>query len=158
MSKVARMKISLIGLLAVTQGVFCAESSPTAEELSVLVSGVFEVQLSPQEDESAPAGRVIISKQYSGALRGSGIGQMLSKRTETGRAIYYAVEEFEGSLDGLVGGFTLLHQGVMSSEESSLLITILEGSGKGRLAAISGAMQIEQEDDVHRYILTYTLN
>ena len=46
-------------------------------------TGIFEVNLDPQNDENAPAGRMIIDKKYSGALVGKGIGQMISKRTET---------------------------------------------------------------------------
>ena len=122
------------------------------------IAGIFEVQLSPQNDETAPTGRMIINKQYQGAMSGSGVGQMISKRTEAGIAIYYAIEEFAGSIDGLEGGFTLIHQGFMSEKESSLDINILEGSGYGQFANISGTMTIIQDDDTHQYELKYELN
>ncbi|MEM9667580.1 MAG: DUF3224 domain-containing protein [Pseudomonadota bacterium] len=122
------------------------------------VAGIFDVQLSPQNDEAAPTGRMIINKQYHGALSGRGVGQMISKRTEAGIAIYYAIEEFTGSVDGFEGGFTLVHQGFMSQSESSLDISILEGTGRGQLANISGAMTITQDNGVHRYDLEYELN
>jgi len=47
-------------------------------------SGTFEVDLAPQEDLGSPAGRMLIKKIYLGDMNGSGIGQMISKRTENG--------------------------------------------------------------------------
>lgn len=120
-------------------------------------SGVFEVQLDPQEDDFAPAGRMIIRKIYTGDLTGTGIGQMLSKRTDSGVAVYSAIEEFDGKLDDKEGGFTLIHNGHMSNEGQSLEVKILEGSGHGGLENISGVLEITQKDGVHQYKLTYQL-
>jgi hypothetical protein len=120
-------------------------------------SGTFEVALSPQEDVGSPAGRMLIKKTYLGDMNGSGIGQMISKRTENGTAIYYAIEEFSGSVKGKNGGFTLVHKGHMSKESQSLDVTILEGSGSGELQNISGSMIIVQDANGHRYELTFTL-
>ena len=44
---------------------------------------------------------------------------MISKRTENGTAVYYAIEEFSGSVKGKNGGFTLVHKGHMSKESQS---------------------------------------
>lgn len=120
-------------------------------------SGIFEVKLEPQKDENAPAGRMIINKKYSGDVEGTGIGQMISKRTDSGVAIYSAIEEFEGSVDGKPGSFTLIHNGYMSSETQSLEIKILHGSGSGELANISGSMDIIQKDGEHKFVLNYEL-
>lgn len=120
-------------------------------------TGTFEVSLEPQEDGEFPAGRMLISKTYSGHLNGTGIGQMISKRTESGSAIYYAIEEVEASVDGKSGSFTLQHEGEMSSEGQSLSVRIMDGSGSGELENISGDMEIIQEDGAHKYILNYKL-
>ncbi|MEO0884075.1 MAG: DUF3224 domain-containing protein, partial [Pseudomonadota bacterium] len=64
---------------------------------------------------------------------------------------------FSGSIDGRDGGFTLVHQGSMSQNESSLDIKILEGSGQGQLSGISGTMKITQNNDTHKYELEYKL-
>ncbi|MEP4485829.1 MAG: DUF3224 domain-containing protein [Halioglobus sp.] len=120
-------------------------------------SGVFEVTLEPQGDESAPAGRMMISKSYSGGLEGNGIGQMISKRTEGGVSVYAAVEEFEGAVNGKAGGFTLFHHGMMSESAQSLEVTIVNGSGSGELQGIQGDMSITQENGAHSYELHYTL-
>lgn len=118
-------------------------------------TGSFEVDLTPQEDIDAPAGRMLLRKTYEGGMSGSAVGQMISKRIDSGTAVYYAVEEFTGTVDGRAGAFTLLHQGRMSAQGQSLKITILEGSGSGELAGISGSMAITQDGTGHRYSLEY---
>ncbi len=64
------------------------------EETVMSANGTFEVDLALQEDVESPAGRMLIKKTYLGDINGSGIGQMISKRTEDGTAAYYAIEEF----------------------------------------------------------------
>lgn len=120
-------------------------------------TGTFEVKLEPQKDDEFPVGRMLMNKTFSGDLQGTGKGQMISKRTESGHAIYYAIEEVEGSLNGKTGAFTLQHAGVMSNEGQSLSITIMEGSGSGELQNISGNFEVIQENDQHKYILNYKL-
>lgn len=131
--------------------------SHAAEESSgQSASGTFEVNLKPKKDESASAGRMVISKQYGGDLVGSGVGQMLSKRTG-GVAFYMAIEEFTGTLKGREGGFTLVHEGNMSSSERSLDIRILGGSGTGELEGIRGELKVTQSGGTHQYELVYEL-
>ena len=120
-------------------------------------TGSFKITMEPQVDENAPAGRMIINKEYSGGLVGTGVGQMISKRTESGSAVYSAIEEFEGTLDGKTGSFTLIHNGFMSKETQSLEIGILIGSGGGELENISGSLEIIQENESHQYVLDYEL-
>lgn len=120
-------------------------------------NGTFEVELEPQEDAGSPAGRMLISKTYQGDVQGSGIGQMISKRTENGTAVYYAIEEFSGAVDGTSGGFTLAHQGRMDKESQSLDVIVIEGSGSGGLQNISGQMRIIQDENGHAYELTFEL-
>ena len=127
------------------------------QEKIMQAKGQFEVKLEPQKDEDAPAGRMIINKTYSGDLIGSGVGQMISKRTAAGSAAYYAIEEFTGSINGKSGTFTLVHKGFMSKESQSLDVLILDGSGSGELKNITGTMEIIQNDGNHSYELNYEL-
>jgi hypothetical protein len=127
------------------------------EEVVVSANGTFEVDLTPQEDIGSQAGRMLIKKTYLGDMNGSGIGQMISKRTENGTAVYYAIEEFSGSVKGKIGGFTLVHKGHISKGSQSLDVTILECSGSGELQHISGSMLIVQDANGHRYELTFEL-
>ena len=120
-------------------------------------NGTFEVDLTPQEDIGFPAGRMLIKKTYLGDMNGSGTGQMISKRMENGTAVYYAIEEFSGSVKEKNGHFTLVHKGQMSKDSQSLEVTILEGSGGGELQTISGSMLIIQDANGHSYELTFEL-
>ena len=129
----------------------------TQPEKIMSAKGKFEVNLEPQTDEGAPAGRMIIRKTYSGDLTGSGLGQMISKRTISGTAVYYAIEEFAGEVNGKSGAFTLIHNGFMSKKSQSLDIVILEGSGEGELKNITGTMSIVQDAGNHSYELNYEL-
>jgi hypothetical protein len=127
------------------------------EDAQMHAKGTFEVDLTPQADADSPAGRMVIDKNYLGDMNGSGIGQMISKRTVSGAAVYYAIEEFSGSVKGKSGAFTLIHKGYMSKESQSLEVVILEGSGSGELENISGSMVIVQDANGHTYELTYEL-
>jgi hypothetical protein len=129
----------------------------TTKDNKMTATGTFEVNLEPQEDQATPAGRMLINKIYSGALVGTGIGQMISKRTENGASVYYAIEEFSGSVDGQSGALTLVHNGFMDKDSHTLDIQILPGSASGELANITGSMTITQEDGVHAYELNYQL-
>jgi hypothetical protein len=54
------------------------------EGARMYAEGTFEINLVPQSDADSPAGRMVIDKTYLGDIIGSGIGQMISKRTESG--------------------------------------------------------------------------
>lgn len=127
------------------------------QENDMTIKGSFDIELTPQEDPTSPAGRMLISKAYTGGLSGKAKGQMLSKRTSSGTAAYTAIEEFEGKVEGKQGAFTLIHVGFMSPQSQRLDITILEGSGTGELTGISGTLSIIQEENKHYYELTYSL-
>ena len=118
--------------------------------------GQFEINLSPQDDES-PAGRMLIDKTYTGDLTGKGIGQMISKRTSSGSAVYYAIEEFTGQLNGKTGTFTLIHSGAMDKISQSLTVSVLAGSGEGELSDLTGTLEIIQDNGNHSYVMDYTL-
>ncbi len=149
-------RLQVVGLLLIASGLPAADGA-AEEKPAMSTTGTFEVSLKPQEDADYPAGRMLIAKTYSGGLVGSGTGQMISKRTEGGAAVYHAIEEFEGSLDGKSGGFTLVHSGFMDKETQSLEVVILEGSGTGDLATIRGSMAITQGGGGHSYELSYEL-
>jgi hypothetical protein len=128
-----------------------------SKEIMMTAKGYFEIDLKPAQDDHNPAGRMYINKVYSGDLQGQGNGQMLSKRTESGASAYSAVEEFEGTIDGKTGSFTLIHNGYMSQSEQKLTIIILPGSGKGELTGVTGTMDIIQDNGSHQYVLSYEL-
>ncbi len=146
----------MVLLFAATAG-HSFTTKDTEKEETMSAKGKFEVDLLRQKDEEAPVGRMIINKSYQGGIVGSGVGQMISKRIEGGSAIYYAIEEFSGSVKGKTGAFTLVHRGLMSKESKLLEVGILEGSGTGELKNISGSMDIVQDESGHTYELKYKL-
>lgn len=152
MKKLLAVSLLWFGLSCLTSA-----SEVSNESETMKASGAFEVDLQPQADAGFPAGRMIIDKTYSGDMIGAGVGQMISKRTTGGTAVYYAVEEFSGSVNGKNGAFALLHEGRMTEEAQTLDIQILEGSGSGELENISGSMTITQDSNGHAYELEYDL-
>lgn len=155
MKKIMCIVISFVSSGFLISG--CTGKVPSEDVAMKVIEGSFEVKLTPQEDSNAPAGRMLINKDYSGALNGSGTGQMISKGTENRAAIYFAIEEFLGTVDGKSGGFTLVHKGVMNSEAQSLDVSVLEDSGTDDLVGISGAMTITQKNGDHAYSFEYKL-
>jgi hypothetical protein len=147
---------SLVCIMAVTLS-SCYPNASSKEDAMKTIDGSFEVNLSLQDDGDSPVGRMLIHKTYKGSLEGIGIGQMISKRTDNGSAAYVAIEDFTGVVDGKKGSFTLLHKGLMTTDNQSLDISILKGSGSGELENILGEMTIIQEDGNHNYRLSYSL-
>ncbi len=150
-------KILLISFLWFGLSCSTVTSEISNEDKSMTAKGIFEADLKPQADEGFVAGRMTIDKTYSGGMSGIGKGQMISKRIEGGAAVYYAVEEFSGSVEGKRGAFTLIHKGFMNAEVQTLDVDILDGSGSGDLESITGSMTINRESERHSYELIYSL-
>lgn len=122
------------------------------------VDGSFDVSLVPQLDDEIQTGRMLINKVYSGGMVGQGKGQMLSKRTDvTSSAAYVAIEEFTGTIDGLEGGFTFIHVGVMHDGQDSLNVSIVPDSGIGGFQGISGTLKIVVSEGNHSYSFEYAI-
>jgi hypothetical protein len=124
------------------------------------ISGEFTVGMTAQAAEAAsPAlGRMVLDKQYHGALEARGAGQMLATHgCVAGSAAYVALETVTGSLQGRQGGFALVHHGLMERGTPSLAITVVPDSGTGALAGLAGRMNIRVEGHQHFYDFDFTL-
>ena len=124
--------------------------------------GTFEVQITPlpadEYADAATVGRMLIDKQFSGDITGTGKGQMLTGMgVVKGSAAYSAIERVSGAVSGRSGTFLLQHTGIMHDGAQSLTITIVPDSGTDALAGIAGTFVLTIEDKVHRYDLSYTL-
>ena len=121
-------------------------------------TGTFEVKLSPQTEDQgdgANLGRYALEKQFHGDLEGAGKGEMLTAGTPSGAAAYVAVERVTGTLQGRKGSFVLVHRGFSAAAE--LEVVVLEGSGSGELAGLTGKLGIRRVERQHFYDLEDSL-
>jgi hypothetical protein len=123
---------------------------------------MFDVQLAPQpasdDPDRANLGRMIIDKQYHGALEGTAKGEMLTAMTPIkGSAGYVAVEHVSATLAGKHGTFMLQHNATMTRGKPDLNIIVVPDSGTAELAGISGRMGIRIENGQHFYDFDYSL-
>lgn len=127
------------------------------------ISGSFNVKMAPLDayataSEGTNLGRMSIDKTFEGDLAGTSQGEMLTAMTGTkGSAGYVAIEKFTGTLAGKAGSFALQHFGIMHGEISRLVLEVVPDSGTGKLAGISGSMDIRREDGGHFYDFEYAL-
>jgi hypothetical protein len=124
--------------------------------------GTFEVQITPLPADAyadaATMGRMLLDKQFSGEITGTGKGQMITGMgAGTGSAAYSAIERVSGSVNGRSGTFMLQHTGIMHDGKQDLTITIVPASGTGELTGLAGTLALTIEGKVHRYDLSYTL-
>ncbi|WP_377701951.1 DUF3224 domain-containing protein [Pseudoduganella sp. UC29_71] len=127
-----------------------------------VVEGEFDVTMSPEHMSVGGSGfglrRMVLDKRYHGALEASGNGEMLSfMGAAQGSAGYVAMERVEGTLDGLSGGFTLQHNGIMDRGQPSLSVLVVPDSGSGDLTGLSGKLNIRNEGGKHYYSFDYVI-
>ena len=125
-------------------------------------TGSFELTMkAPPAGEGAgrlAVGRMLLDKQYSGDLVGTGQGEMLSAgNPASGSAGYVAIEHVTGTIGSLSGSFALQHAGVMHAGDSQLAISIVPGSGTGDFAGMAGTLKIDMVGRQHMYTLDYSL-
>ena len=128
-------------------------------------TGTFEVKITPEGSDAAPQGgvptaRMGLAKTFTGGMAGLAIGTMMTAGApEPGQAaVYVAIDQFDGSVDGRSGGFILVHRGMMTKAGAGdLSVMIAPDTGTGELEGIEGTFAIEMADGVHRYDLAYTL-
>lgn len=127
-----------------------------------VITGEFDVSMAPERMSVGASGfglgRMVLEKRYHGMLDASGNGEMLSFRgAQPDSAGYVAMERVEGNLDGLKGGFTLQHNGIMDRGEPSLSVLVVPDSGSGDLTGLSGKLDIRMENGKHFYTFDYAL-
>jgi hypothetical protein len=125
-------------------------------------TGSFEVTVQPlsnvEVSAEATLGRMLLTKKFSGDLRASARGQMLSAMTTVkGSAGYVAIDHVTGELDGRNGSFVLQHAGAMNRGAQSLSIMVVPDSGTGELTGLSGTLSINVIDGRHFYDFIYSI-
>jgi hypothetical protein len=124
-------------------------------------SGEFEVNLKPmdayaQGSAGISLARMSLDKTFSDGLEATSKGEMLSVMTPVqGSAGYVVIEQVDGRLEGLEGGFVLQHFGTMDRGKPRLILEVVPDSGTGELVGLSGSMSISVEDGKHFYEFEY---
>jgi len=117
--------------------------------------GSFEIDIQPATDEG-PLARSLLTKTFSGDLKGTSVGQMLAFTTEVkGSAGYVAMEQVSATLAGHAGTFVLQHHGIMDQGKPQLQVTVIPDSGTDGLVGLKGEMTIEIEAGAHHYRFRY---
>ena len=103
-------------------------------------------------------GRIHITRRFEGDLEGSATAALLTATTESGAAVYVALDRFEGSLHGREGSFVIHHRGTLSAEGAVVDGGVVPGSGTGELRGIRGSVTIVvAENGSHQLVLDYEL-
>lgn len=145
-------------LLALAGGGAAAQGAGPMEHEA---AGSFEVTMHPEGEpggvDGMRLGRMRLDKRYSGALQAVAQGHMLTAMAPVdGSAVYTAIEQVSGSLDGRAGSFVLAHFGTMDRGVPELEVRIVPDSGAGGLTGIRGRMEIDADAAGHRYRLVYS--
>jgi ketosteroid isomerase-like protein len=149
--------------LAAYESTNLPESGKKESAVPHRATGAFDVKMTPQKAEEGPGaeslGRFSMEKRYHGALNATARGQMLTVGTKVeGSAVYVAVEQVDGTLDGRKGTFALNHTGTMARGAPHLAIAVVPDSGTGELMGIAGTLDIRiEEGGKHFYDFEYTL-
>ena len=141
------------------------QAAPGAAPMTRHAIGTFEVTITPEAQAPAPEGgvptsRMGLHKVFSGGLAGTADGTMIAAGAPKPgtAAVYVAIDQFSGTLDGLSGGFVLVHRGTMTKAGApDLAVIVAPDSGTGALEGLSGRLDIRIEDEVHHYDLAYSL-
>lgn len=123
-------------------------------------TGTFEVKLTTQDDKTGDAtmGRMTITKQWSGEIVGSSLGQMLTAGDfKSGSAGYVAMEKFTGTIKDKKGSLIFQHTATMIAGQGDLTITVVPNSGTDELRGITGKLTIKIENGKHFYDFEYGL-
>ena len=103
-------------------------------------------------------GLTVFDKVFdSEALVATSVVHMVSALGASGPLAYVALERVEGTLDGRSGTFALRHVGTIVDGVPTLDLSVVEGSGTGDLAGLTGTGTIEHTAGGAHLDLVYAL-
>ena len=100
------------------------------------------------EVDGAPKlSRAIVTKAYAGDIDGTSTTEWLMSYAADGTATFIGMERLEADIDGRHGTFVLQHVGRFADGAATADLTVVEGSGSGRLAGIAGTGELHADPD-----------
>lgn len=125
---------------------------------ATFVNETYDAETYDDRDGTA-LGKIHITRRFAGDLEGEATAELLTAMTETGTAVYVALDRITGRLDGRSGSFVLHHRGTVSAEGAVTDGAIVPGSGTGELRGLRGEGTITvDEEGTHRLTLEYELD
>jgi len=95
---------------------------------------------------------------FNGDFKGEAIVHYLMTYIDDMQATYVGLQKMVGELGGREGSFVLKVDGVFAKTEAKSTYTIVEGSGTGELAGITGSGEaVATHGDVQPFSLDYSL-
>ena len=112
------------------------------------------------EIEGAPRiSRVSASESFRGDIEGRGTQELLVYYNDEMSGTYVGMERIDGRVAGRSGSFVLRHSGTFADGEVDGRWAVVEGSGTGELAGLTGEGKIVHHDrtGLASYALIYEL-
>lgn len=108
------------------------------------------------DEDGARVVRTRITKRFTGDVEGTSVGEMVMAHAQEGSAAYVGFERITATVEGRSGSFVLQHVASGTPDGGSAAWTVVERSGVGGLAGISGTGEIVRHDDgTHTFTLVH---
>jgi len=79
-----------------------------------------------------------VTKSYSGDIDGDSVTEWLMAYSDEQHASFVGLERINGTIGGRTGTFVLRHVGKYENGAATAELTVVEGSGSGGFAGLSG--------------------
>jgi hypothetical protein len=110
------------------------------------------------ERDGVRLSRTRVVKAFRGEIEGESMAELLMAVAGEDAAAYVGLERVEGRVNGRQGSFVYLHTATAAGGRQEASWPVVDGSGTGELAGISGRIRIDNlPDGGHVFTLDYDL-
>ena len=111
------------------------------------------------EQDGIRLSRTRVVKRFRGEIEGESTAELVMAVAGDDSAAYVGVERVTGRVNGREGSFVYLHTATAAGGVQSASWPVVDGSGTGELAGISGQIRIDNlPDSGHVLTLDYDLS
>jgi hypothetical protein len=113
----------------------------------------------PYDDQDGiTLSRTRVGKRFRGEIEGESTAELLMAVAGDDAAAYVGLERVNGRVNGREGSFVYLHTATAAAGVQSASWPVVDGTGTGELAGISGQIRIDNlPDGGHVFTLDYEL-